>query len=121
MIDSEVNMSHRIATAPEITIRTAREDDLAAISRVAGRDTNAPPAWPILVAEVGADIRAAISLTDGEVVADPFHRTAEIVEMLRIRARAAGTHRPALRQPSGWRITGLREAAASSSRRTGVV
>ena len=82
-------MSHMITTNPEIRIRVAREDDLAAVTRVAGRDTNQPPAWPILIAEVGSEIRAAISLTDGEVVADPFHRTAELVEMLRIRAGGA--------------------------------
>jgi hypothetical protein len=82
-------MSHKITTNPEIRIRVAREDDLAEVTRVAGRDTSLPPAWPILVAEVGSDIRAAISLTDGEVVADPFHRTAELVEMLRIRAGGA--------------------------------
>jgi sulfur carrier protein ThiS len=82
-------MSHKITTNPEIRIRVAREDDLTAVTRVAGRDTSQPPAWPILVAEVGSEIRAAISLTDGEVVADPFHRTAELVEMLRIRARGA--------------------------------
>ncbi len=33
-------------------------------------------------------MRAAISLGDGTVVADPFHRTAELVEMLRIRLGA---------------------------------
>ena len=82
-------MSHKINKSSDIRIRLALEDDLAAVARVAGRDTGQPPAWPILVAEVGADIRAAISLTDGEVVADPFHRTSELVEMLRIRARSA--------------------------------
>jgi hypothetical protein len=82
-------MSHKTRKNPEIRIRIAHEDDLAAVTRVAGRDSNQPPAWPILVAEVGASIRAAISLSDGEVVADPFHRTAELVEMLKIRARAA--------------------------------
>ena len=110
-------MSHKITTCPEIRIRIAHETDLAAVTTLAGRDTSQPPAWPILVAEVGAEIRAAISLTDGEVVADPFHRTSELVEMLRIRARAAS----ASAQPRGWRITGRRLAAASSSLRTGVV
>jgi hypothetical protein len=82
-------MSQTITTSAEITIRAAHESDLAAVARVAGRDTHEPPAWPILVAEVGSDIRAAISLTDGEVIADPFHRTDELVAMLRIRAREA--------------------------------
>ena len=84
-------MSHKTTSGPEIRIRVAREADLAAVTRVAGRDSNQPPAWPILIAEVGAELRAAISLTDGEVVADPFHRTDELVAMLRIRAREAAS------------------------------
>ena len=60
---------------------------MGAVARVAGRDTHELPAWPLLVAKVGSDVRAAISLTDGTVIADPFHRTAELVAMLRIRAR----------------------------------
>jgi hypothetical protein len=82
-------MSDTITTSPEIKIRAADEADLTAVAEVAGRDTSELPAWPMLVAEVGSDIRAAISLTDGDVVADPFHRTAELVAMLRIRARGA--------------------------------
>jgi hypothetical protein len=82
-------MSHTITPSSEIRIRAAREADLGAVARVAGRDTHEPLAWPILVAEVGSDVRAAISLTDGEVAADPFHRTDELVAMLRIRAREA--------------------------------
>jgi hypothetical protein len=105
-------MSHRVNN--EIRIRVARETDLAAVTRVAGRDSHRPPAWPILVAEVGAEIRAAISLTDGEVVADPFHRTAELVEMLRIRAEnaspgSAGTVVP-LERPARERLA-VRSAA----------
>lgn len=87
-------MSHKVKKSSEIRIRLAQEDDLAAVVRVAGRDASQPPAWPILVAEVGADIRAAISLTDGEVVADPFHRTTELVEMLRIRANGVAQDPP---------------------------
>ena len=82
-------MSHTITTTSEIRIRAADEQDLTAISRVAGRDSTLLPGGPFLVAEVGDDVRAAISLGDGTVVADPFHRTAELVAMLRIRAREA--------------------------------
>jgi hypothetical protein len=82
-------MSYTRDNEPEIRIRKAGEADLGAVTRVAGRDSGEPLAWPILVATVGEEIRAAISLTDGEIVADPFHRTAELVAMLRIRARGA--------------------------------
>ena len=82
-------MSHKSEPTSEIRIRAARAEDLAPVARVAGRDTSPLPAEPLLVAEVDQDLRAAISLADGAVVADPFHRTAELVEMLRIRARGA--------------------------------
>ena len=70
----------------EIVIRAARDEDMGEVARVAGRDTGDLPAGPLLVAKVGRDVRAAISLDDGAVIADPFHRTAELVQMLRIRA-----------------------------------
>ena len=79
----------------EITIRAARAEDMDAVARVAGRDTEELPAGPLLVAKVSDDVRAAISLKDGTIVADPFHRTAELVEMLKIRAAAVN------RAPSG--------------------
>lgn len=82
-------MSHvtHIETA-EIVIRAARAEDMSDVARVAARDAASPPAGPLLVAKVESDVRAAISLRDGTVVADPFHRTAELVEMLKIRAGA---------------------------------
>ena len=45
------------------------------------------PARAALLAYVGDELRAALGLRDGQVVADPFHRTADIVEMLRVEAR----------------------------------
>ena len=108
----------------------------------------------MLVALVGDEVRAAVSVGGGEAIADPFHPTAEIVRLLTARAeqmRPGAAHRPrgGLRRSArrrapapgpgasagrhaarlrvaplaqaGWRTTSLRAAAASSSRRTGVV
>ena len=87
-------MSHVTHTdSAEITIRAARADDMREVALVAGRDTGTLPAGPLLVAKAGDDVRAAISLVDGTVIADPFHRTAELVEMLRIRAGAVSRAR----------------------------
>jgi hypothetical protein len=36
---------------------------------------------------VGGELRVAVGILDGQVVADPFHRTDDIVEMLRVEAR----------------------------------
>jgi len=79
-------MSHTATSPIEIRIRDAAPADAARLAVVAARDSSKPPAEPLLVAEVGGEIRAAISLADGSVVADPFQRTTELVEMLKIRA-----------------------------------
>jgi hypothetical protein len=78
----------------DITIRLALPADRSGLSRLAGRDSASLPAEPLLVAEVGGSLRAAMSLTNGAVVADPFHRTAELVEMLGIRARGVAASAP---------------------------
>jgi hypothetical protein len=68
-----------------ITIRPTRPTDMDEVRRVAQRDTRAVPEGELLVAIAQGEIRAAISLTNGEVVADPFHPTEELVRMLRLR------------------------------------
>jgi hypothetical protein len=69
-----------------IVIRADRPDDLAALARLAGLDSAPVPASPLLVAEVGGELRAALSLLDGAAIADPFHRTASVLGLLRMRA-----------------------------------
>jgi hypothetical protein len=76
-------------TQPEITIRPAYADDELALRRLAAVDSaDAVPPAPLLLAELDGELRAALSLADGSVIADPFVRTAELVELLRTRARA---------------------------------
>ena len=78
-------------TAPTITIRPSYADDHVTLVRLAALDS-APgvPAGPLLVAEIDGVIRAALSLSDGSAIADPFHRTADVVELLRVHAAARG-------------------------------
>jgi hypothetical protein len=68
-----------------ITIRRLVADDMGAVTRLAQRDTASVPSDPVLGAEVDGRLLAAISTATGEVVADPFRPTAEIVDMLRLR------------------------------------
>jgi hypothetical protein len=75
--------TRRSESPPAITIRPAYPDDEAAIVRLAALDSAAVPSSPFLVAEVGGELRAALSLGSGRVIADPFHQTLRIVEMLR--------------------------------------
>jgi hypothetical protein len=74
----------------QITIRPGYADDERALHRLAALDSAAslPPA-PLLVAELDGELSAALSLTDGSAVADPFRPTAEIVALLRAHAAAA--------------------------------
>src|SRR5207248_246491 len=60
--------------ASEITIRPAYADDHEALTRLAALDSarHAPPS-PLVIAEVGGELRAALSLHDGSSIADPFH------------------------------------------------
>jgi hypothetical protein len=70
-----------------ITITHSVDQDEDAIRRLALLDDRRPPHGPALLAYVGGELRAAVGLLDGQVVADPFHLTADIVELLRAEAR----------------------------------
>ncbi len=69
-----------------IVIRPNRPEDHRALARLAGLDSAAVPAEPLLVAEVSGELRAALSMRDDAVIADPFHRTAQLVTLLQTRA-----------------------------------
>ena len=70
----------------DVTLRFAFPDDQPALWRLAALDSADVPAEPVLIAEVNGEARAALSLADGSVIADPFHRTVELVALLRARA-----------------------------------
>jgi hypothetical protein len=73
-----------------IVIRHASDADARALIDLAQLDDRAPLTGPVLIAEVDGVARAALDLHDGSVAADPFARTAELVELLKVHAR--GTH-----------------------------
>ena len=87
--------------AAPLTIRMALPADAAALDRLAQLDSASPPeAKAMLVAEVGGELRAALPLGGGRVLADPFERTAALVAMLAERSRqleAPASRRPRLR------------------------
>ena len=70
-----------------ITITRAGDADAPKLWRLAALDDRRAPRGPALLAYAGGELRAAIGIADGRAVADPFHPTAEIVEMLRFQAR----------------------------------
>jgi hypothetical protein len=71
-----------------ITIRRAHPEE-PGVLRVAALDSARVPRSPLLVAEVDGEIRAVLSLDNGASVADPFHSSLDLVELLRARAGAA--------------------------------
>jgi hypothetical protein len=83
------------------TIRFAYPDDDAALHRLAALDSLPVPAGPLLVAEVGGELWAAVSLRGAAAIADPFHHTAELVALLRERSERLtrpGRSRPELQR-----------------------
>ena len=85
-----------IRSMNNLTIRFATNaDDL---ERLAQLDSSVVPAAPQLVAEADGRVIAALSATDGRVIADPFTRSAEAVGLLRRRASQMQA-KPRLRRP----------------------
>lgn len=71
----------------EITIRAARGDDASAIARLAALDEAPVPRGTALLGFLDGELAAAKPLEEGVTVADPFRRTAELVDLLDLWAR----------------------------------
>ena len=70
-----------------LTLRLATSADRPALAHLAELEQVSRPAEPVLLGVVMQRPIAALSLRDGSVIADPFAPTAELVELLRLRAR----------------------------------
>ena len=66
-----------------ITIRAATYGDRAAIERLAALDDGRAPWDEYLLAFVNGELRAALPIGGGRPLADPFHFTQEVVNLLR--------------------------------------
>jgi hypothetical protein len=102
---------------PALAIRNATADDTAAVARLAALDSSSTPGGQLLLGTIDGVPAAAVSLTTGAVVADPFQKTAPLVALLRLRADhlhgpARGPDRSARRQLERFAIAlrGRREA-----------
>jgi hypothetical protein len=88
-------MTDFMSTTPlhteSVLMRRASIADAARIRELARLDDKRLPAGPFLVADVSGEIVAAVSLSSGAVVADPFRLTSDAVAMLRLRAAQVGT------------------------------
>ena len=75
-----------VSAVAGVVVREANERDAAAVEHLAQLDSARVPAAPLLIAEVDGELRAAISMPEGAVIANPFARTEDLVAMLRTRA-----------------------------------
>jgi hypothetical protein len=69
-----------------LTIRRAAAADDFAVRRLAALDSAFPPTGDVLLAEMGDELWAAVSLDTGHAVADPFRPSGDLVDLLRFRA-----------------------------------
>ena len=72
--------------AEAITIRHSTDEDLAAIRELAELDGGRAPSGTALLGLVDGRLVAAVGIEDGRTVADPFSYTANLVQMLSLRA-----------------------------------
>jgi hypothetical protein len=79
-----------------IILRIADHADAGALNTLAELDSRSVPTEPVLVAEIDGRVQAALGVTSGEAIANPFRPTAHLVELLRVRAaQLAGRPAPA--------------------------
>lgn len=69
-----------------VELRLARPDDARLVQRLADLDDAPELAGPVLIALMGGEAVAALSLDDERIVADPFRLTGGAVALLRLRA-----------------------------------
>jgi hypothetical protein len=75
------------ADTRSLTLRHAVPADADELEGLAQLDSRRAPRGVVLVAEVGGELWAAVSLDDMHAVADPFRPTGELVTLLFARAR----------------------------------
>ena len=81
-----------MSTSDSITIRRAGAADAPVLARLAALDSALAPGADSLIAELGGRVVAALDMEDGRVVADPFARTADLVDLMRLRAERVRRH-----------------------------
>lgn len=83
---SKRSTSSRQGGYDSVAVRLARPEDEQAIRRIAALDGKRAPAGRVLVAEADSELIAALPVTGGDAVADPFRWTADVVELMKMRA-----------------------------------
>lgn len=74
-------------SAARITLRPATDEDGEAVARLAALYDRPVPKGPLLLAEVDAELQAALTLAGDCELMEPYLPTAALVELLALRAR----------------------------------
>ena len=69
-----------------VVIRIATAGDRRSLERLAQLDSTETPIGATLIGELRGRPVAALALSDGKAIADPFVATSDILELLRLRA-----------------------------------
>jgi hypothetical protein len=91
-------------STPTITIRPAYADDDFALAQLAALDSAQVPARPLLLGEIDAELRVALSVRDGSAIADPFFPTSDVLALLRKHAAATRYIRVSRRRRRHYRL-----------------
>jgi hypothetical protein len=67
-----------------LEIHRAEHTDWYDLDRLAELDSAEPLDGEVVIGRIDGEVRAALSLRDGRVVADPFVRTTDLVEVLKL-------------------------------------
>ena len=79
------SLAREIGARDSITIRVSHGGDADRLERLAGLAGTELPEGELIVAESDGDLIAAISLTTGRVISDPFNVTSDLVALLHVR------------------------------------
>jgi hypothetical protein len=82
-----------------VVLRLANPEDDADITRLAQLDDAPVPVSPVMLAVVDGEAVAALSLSDGRAVANPFVATQKAVTLLRLNAAQRSGERRRLWRP----------------------
>jgi hypothetical protein len=85
-----VRRQARLPESGDVVIRAAQDSDTEAVARLATLNSRGVPDGRLLVASVQGAVRAAIG-QGGEILSDPFAPSADVVALLKMRARQLGT------------------------------
>ncbi len=85
--DPSSRFSNDLGGAGTVALRSGYADEAQVVARLAQLDDAPELEGQVLIALIDGDAVAALSLSDGRVVANPFVRTEDAVALLRLRAK----------------------------------